>query len=196
VEHAAALMRKVFDDPAHAAAVGRRASDRIRSRWSASAVAPRLRELVDQARARPRDPAGSWRGFFMRGWRNRLLGPIPRQYRFDWLADGFPLDRSAHTIYTFSLQRALARHGRGCPPDPDAGDATPQMLRWLNTPIAPRRRPVVSRYLVQYWHDHPELHERFPGIESDRAQARAYRDWVADHWHDETDVDYRLVPGQ
>ncbi|HEY8217675.1 MAG TPA: glycosyltransferase family 4 protein [Acidimicrobiia bacterium] len=196
VEHAAALMRKVFDDPAHAAAVGRRASDRIRSRWSASAVAPRLRELVDQARARPRDPAGSWREFFMRGWRNRLLGPIPRQYRFDWLADGFPFDRSAHTIYTFSLQRALARHGRGCPPDPDAGDATPQMLRWLNTPIAPRRRPVVSRYLVQYWHDHPELHERFPGIESDRAQARAYRDWVADHWHDETDVDYRLVPGQ
>jgi hypothetical protein len=53
---------------------------------------------------------------------------------------------------------------------------------------------VVSRYLVQYWHDHPELQRRFPGVESDRGAARAYVDWVREHWHEDTDVPRRLVP--
>ncbi len=107
--HAAVLMRQVFDDREHGADVGRRAADAIRSRWSAGTVGPRLAALLEQTRARPRDPDGPWRRFFMRGWRNRLLGPIPRQYRFDWLADGFPLDASAHAIFAYSLQRSLAR---------------------------------------------------------------------------------------
>jgi hypothetical protein len=80
------------------------------------------------------------------------------------------------------------------PPDPDGPDATQQMLRWLNAPIAPRRRAVVSRYLVQHWHDHPELHERFPAIESDRGSATSYVEWIRTAWHEETDIDYRLVP--
>ncbi len=107
--HAAVLMRKVFDDREHGADIGRRAADAIRSRWSAATVGPRLAAQLEQTRARPRDPDGPWRRFFMRGWRNRLLGPIPRQYRFDWLADGFPLDASAHAIFAYSLQRSLAR---------------------------------------------------------------------------------------
>jgi len=192
--HAATLMRRVFDDRELAGDVGRRAADAIRSRWSVSTVGPRLAAVLDQARARPLDPDGHWRRFFMRGWRNRLLGPVPRQYRFDWLADGFPLDPSAHAIFAYSLQRSLARQGRRGPPDPDGSDATRQMVTWLNAPIAPRRRPVVSRYLVQYWHDHPALQERFPTIESDRAQAGAYRAWIGEHWHAETDIDWRLAP--
>ena len=196
LEHAAVLMRTIFDDRARAAEVGRRAADLIRSRWSASTVGPRLAELVGQARSRPRDPGGPWRAFFMRGWRNRLLGPIPREYRFDWLADGFPFDGSAHRIFAYSLRRSLERGGRGIPPDPDGPDATREIVEWLNAPIAPRRRPIVSRYLVQYWHDHPELQERFPGIEADRAQASAYVEWIGEGWHAETDIDYRLVPGR
>ena len=125
-----------------------------------------------------------------------LLGPIPRQYRFDWLADGFPLDASAHAIFAYSLQAIARRGGRRIPPDPDGPDATEQMVKWLNAPIAPRRRPVVSRYLVQYWHDHPELQERFPAIESDRSRASAYREWIDEHWHAETDIDWRLAPGR
>jgi hypothetical protein len=82
------------------------------------------------------------------------------------------------------------------PPDPDGEEATTRMLTWLNAPVAPRRRPLVSRYLVQYWHDHPELQERFPAVESDRAQAQAYVDWISRCWYTDTDIDHRLVPGR
>jgi len=196
LEHAAALMRQIFDDRAHAAQVGRRAAEVIASRWSSTMAGSALARFVDQARSRPRDPDGPWRRFFMRGWRNRLLGPIPRRYQFDWLADGFPFDASVHRIFSYSLQRSLARGGRRTPTDPDGPDATQQMVQWLNAPIAPRRRPIVPRYLVQYWHDHPELQQQFPAIESDRVQAATYVQWVAEHWHAETDIDYRLVPGR
>ena len=194
LDHAATLMRSIADDRVRAKEVGRRAADLIRSRWSTDAVGPRLAELVEQARARPLDPTGPWREFFTRGWRNRALTRIPLQYRFDWLADGFPLDDSAQRILTYSLRRALELGSRAAPPDLDGPDATVEMVRWLNAPIAPRRRPVVSRYLVQYWHDHPDLQDRFPTIETDRAQAEAYSAWVREHWVTDTDIDWRLVP--
>jgi hypothetical protein len=85
---------------------------------------------------------------------------------------------------------------RDAPPDPDGPEATARLVQWLNAPIAPRRRPIVSRYLVQYWHDHPELQEAFPAIETDRSAASAYVQWIGDHWHAETDIDYRLAPGR
>jgi Glycosyl transferases group 1 len=188
LEHAAAQMRRVFDDREHAAQVGRRAADRIQSQWSSDAVAPRLAELVEQVRARPRDPEGHWRGFFMRGWRNRVRRLPFRAYASDWLADGFPLDPSVHRLLRSCLPARLM------PPDPDGEDATERMVKWLNTPVAPRRRSFVSRYLVQYWHDHPELQERFPAVESDRGQAAAYVDWITECWHTDTAIDYRLVP--
>jgi hypothetical protein len=93
------------------------------------------------------------------------------------------------------VRQALEHGGRRLPPDLYGPDATAPLLQWLNAPVAPRRRPVVSRYLVQYWHDHPELHERFPGIESDREQATAYVEWLRQSWHADTDIDYRLAPG-
>jgi glycosyltransferase involved in cell wall biosynthesis len=194
IGHAARQLRSVFDDRARAGEVGERAAARMRTEWAPEAVGPSLAAHVDAVRARPLDPHGSWRRFFMRGWRNRLHDSTSRLYRFDWLPDGFPFDRTTHNLFTYTLRRALAGEGR-LPPDPDGPEATRQLLAWLNRPIAPRRRPVVSRYLVQHWHDHPELQERFPAIETDRAQASAYRDWVVANWEDETDIDYRLIPG-
>jgi hypothetical protein len=91
------------------------------------------------------------------------------------------------------LTRALARQGK-LPPDPDGDPA--RFRSWLNEPIAPRRRSIVSRYLVQHWHDHPELHDRFPAIETDRSAAQSYVDWVRECWYDDTDIDFRLVPGR
>jgi hypothetical protein len=200
VRHAS-LMRSVVADRDRSAAVGRRAAAAIRAR-SASAVGPELATLVEQARARPSAHPSPWRDFFMRGWRNHVVGAVPRQYRYDWLADGFELDASSLRLFNQALTRALAGGGKllqsgrlmaAAPPDPD-GD--PERFRaWLNAPIAPRRRSVVSRYLVQHWHDHPELHARLPAIETDRSAALDYVEWVRNHWYEETDIDYRLVPG-
>jgi Glycosyl transferases group 1 len=194
--HAARLMRHVFTDRAVAATVGRRAADAIRSQWSANVVGPKLAEHLEHVRTRPNDPDGRWRWFFTRGWRDRVVGRLPYAYRFDWLADGFALDRSSQGIFAYSLRRTLDGKTRDAPPDPDGPDATARMVQWLNAPIAPRRRPIVSRYLVQYWHDHAELQERFPAIETDRGAAASYLQWLGEHWHAETDIDYRLVPGR
>jgi len=116
---------------------------------------------------------------------------MPRQYRYDWLEDGFELDGSSHRLFAHAVARALARQGK-LPPDPDGDPA--RFRGWLNEPIAPRRRSVVSRYLVQHWHDHQALRDMFPAIETDRSAAGAYVEWVRAHWYDETDIDYRLVP--
>jgi glycosyltransferase involved in cell wall biosynthesis len=192
LEHAGKLMRQVFEEREGAAEVGQRAAARIRDEWSATAMGPQLAERVAALRARS-DVPPTWREFFMRGWRPLLRGRVHRNYDFDWLPDGMPVDLSMQALFDHALGRA--RSGRGRPaPDPDDEGGTEAVLAWLNKPFAPRIRPVVSRYLVQYWHDHPELHERFPVIETDRAAARAYVDWVRDHWHDDTDVPRRLAP--
>ncbi len=192
LEQAGARMRSVFERRDIAAEIGRRAAARIRDEWSSAALGPALAEHVANLRART-DVAPTWREFFMRGWRPLLLGRVHRNYDFDWLPDGTPVDVSMQALFDHALERA--RTGRGKPaPDPDAEGGTERVLAWLAKPFAPRVRPIVSRYLVQYWHDHPDLHERFPAIESDRASARAYVDWVREHWHDETDVPQRLVP--
>jgi FkbM family methyltransferase len=57
VEHAAALMRRVADDPDEAAAIGERARSDIAAGHGPEARAERLRELVDAIRER-RTPAG------------------------------------------------------------------------------------------------------------------------------------------
>jgi hypothetical protein len=185
------LMRQVFEQRDVAAAVGSRAASRIVHDWSAAAVGSRLAARVDALRARS-DVRPTWREFFMRGWRPLMLGRVHRNYDFDWLPDGTPVDASMQALFDHALRRARAGRGRPAP-DPDES-GTDAVIEWLRKPFAPRVRPVVSRYLVQYWHDHPELHERFPAIESDRGAARAYVAWVGDNWHDDTDVPRRLAP--
>ena len=156
--------------------MGRRAAGRIREDWSIDAIGARLAEQVDALRTRS-DVRATWREFFMRGWRPLMLGHVPRNYDFDWLPDGTPVDVSMQALFDHTLRRARA--GRGRPAlDPDES-GTDAVIDWLSKPFAPRVRPIVSRYLVQYWHDHPELHEPFPSIETDRGAARAYVAWVA-----------------
>jgi hypothetical protein len=182
----------VFEQRDAAADVGRRAAARIRDEWSVEALGPRLAQHVAALRART-DVQPTWREFFMRGWRPLLRGLVHRNYDFDWFPDGTPVDVSMHALFDHALRRARAGRGRPAP-DPEDDGGTEAVVAWLNKPFAPRVRPIVSRYLVQYWHDHPELHERFPAIESDRAAGRAYVDWVREHWHDDTDVAEPLVP--
>ena len=192
LEHAGKLMRQVFEQRDAAAEVGRRAAARVRDEWSTTAKGPGLAERIAALRARS-DVRPTWREFFMRGWRPWLRGRVHRSYDFDWMPDGTPFDVSMQALFDHALRRARAGRGRPAP-DPDDEGGTDAVLAWLNKPFAPRVRPIVSRYLVQYWHDHPELHERFPAIETDRGAARAYVDWVRERWLDDTDVPRRLVP--
>jgi glycosyltransferase involved in cell wall biosynthesis len=186
------LMRHVFEHHEAASAMGHRAAARIREDWSIDAIGARLADQVDALRTRS-DVRATWREFFMRGWRPLMLGRVHRNYDFDWLPDGTPVDVSMQALFDHALRRARAGRGRPAP-DPDES-GTDAVIDWLSKPFAPRVRPIVSRYLVQYWHDHPELHEPFPSIETDRGAARAYVAWVRERWHDETDVPRRLVPG-
>jgi len=214
LEHASALMREVFENRDEATARGRRAAEKIATQYSVDVVAPRLATLVEQARVRPdsRGVPSPWRRRFTRGWRARLAEGH-RYYPYDWLPDGTPVDISMHRAFHFWLQ--AARLGvRPAPPNPDVPGGCAATLAWLNEPVVPVDRPAVSRYLLQYWRDRPELQERFPDLdvgfdaalfgeywpEPPDADPRVpgdpepYLDWVREHWRDETDIPYVLVP--
>lgn len=214
LEHATALMREVFENREEATARGRRAAEKIAAEYSVDVVAPRLASLVEEARARPDSRAvpSPWRRRFTRGWR-ATLAEGHRYYPYDWLPDGTPVDISMHRAFHFWLQ--AARLGlRPAPPNPDVPGGCAATLAWLNEPVVPVDRPVVSRYLLQYWRDRPELQARFPDLdvgfdaalfgeywpEPPDADPRVpgdpepYLEWVREHWRDETDIPYVLVP--
>jgi hypothetical protein len=194
LDHAAAQMRRVFTDRDEATARGARAAEHLRATRSLEVVAPRFAELIEESRARVPDAPATWRNHFMRGWRSSPSPSLRRNYEYDWLPDGTRVDDTAQRVFETALQRA--RDGLDRPaPNPDAPGGSDAVVAWLNTPTFPPRRPVLTRYLLQYWQDHPDLQAKFPDVLASRDAARVFVDWVREHWHEETDIPYRLVPG-
>jgi hypothetical protein len=210
--HAAALMRRVFEERDEAREVGRRAAERIRGRYGVEVVAPQIARMLDAARAAGSSFPSTWRNFFMRGWRVDRNPWLRRFYEYDWLPDGTPVDDTVQRV--FEVWQHAARLGRAsAPPNPDVPGGAVGTLAWLNEPVAPPGAPAVSRYLLQYWRDHPELQEQFPDLDAgfDAALFGSFYDtsadppgpagdpapylgWVREHWHSDTDIPYRLVP--
>ena len=69
LDHAAELLRRVVERPEEAQERGRRAAARIRTEFSLDARSGALAPMVNDARARGAGQ-GSWRRFFMEGWRS------------------------------------------------------------------------------------------------------------------------------
>jgi glycosyltransferase involved in cell wall biosynthesis len=180
VDHAAELMRRVVDRPEEARERGRRAEARIRADFSLVSRGGALVRMLDGARARDA-VHGSWRKFFMDGWRERRRrrADLPPG-TLDWLPDGTPIDPT---------MRGLLTEDGAAAPDPE-GDLE-GLYRWLNERVFPPKAPVVSRYLHRLWCDRRDLQSHFPDLEAD---PRGYLEWLVDHGHDDTDVPYRLLP--
>ncbi|MEX2256582.1 MAG: glycosyltransferase [Acidimicrobiia bacterium] len=191
VDHAASLMRRVFEHRGEADERGRRAATRIRAHHSVDAVGPRLAELAAHARERRRDAPPTWRNHFMTGWRVRPRPDLHRYYEYDWLPDGTPVDDTMQRAFEAALDGARRGKGRVAP-NPDAPGGSEAVLSWLDEPWTPRLRPIVSRYLLQYWTDHADLQARFPDL-GHRRDARAYLEWMRQHWRDETDIPFPLA---
>jgi len=178
--HAAELMRRVVERRDEAAERGRRAAARIRADFSFPAAAGTLVLMLDDARARG-TARGSWRRFFMDGWRaRRREGANLPARSLDWLPDGTPID--------VTMQR-LRREGGDAVPDPELD--LDGFLAWLNERVHPARSPVVSRYLHELWRDRRDLQSHFPDID---ANPRSYLEWLVEHGYADTDVPYRLLP--
>ena len=180
VDHAAELMRRVADRPEEARERGRRAEARIRADFSLDSHWGALVRMLNEARARG-SVQGSWRKFFMDGWRERR----PRRAdlppgTLDWLPDGQPID---------STIRGLLRARDAGVPDPE-GDLE-GFYTWLNERVFPPKAPVVSRYLHRLWCDRGDLQSHFPSLDPN---PRSYLEWLVEHGHDDTDVPYRLLP--
>jgi len=180
IDHAAELMRRVVERPDEARERGRRAEARIRTDFSLAARGGELVRMLDGARARGAI-RGSWRKFFMNGWRERrrrsadlLPGTL------DWLPDGTPIDAAMRRLLTEDAAAA---------PDPE-GDLE-GLYTWLNERVFPPKAPVVSRYLYRLWCDRRDLQSHFPDLD---ANPRSYLEWLLEHGHDDTDVPYRLLP--
>jgi len=182
VEHAAELMRRVVDRPEEARERGRRAEARIRTDFSLASRGGALVRMLDGVRARSAIQ-GSWRKFFMDGWRERRRrrADLPPG-TLDWLPDGTPIDPT--------MRGLLAEEGVAAP-DPE-GDVE-GLYTWLNERVFPPKAPVVSRYLHRLWCDRRDLQSHFADLEAD---PRSYLEWLVDHGHDDTDVPYRLLPSR
>lgn len=180
VDHAAELMRRVVDRPEEARERGRRAEARIRADFSLASRGSALVRMLDGARARE-GIRGSWRKFFMDGWRERRRrrADLPPG-TLDWLPDGTPIDPT--------MRGLLAEDGAAAP-DPE-GDVE-RLCTWLNERVFPPKAPVVSRYLHRLWCERRDLQSHFPDLEAD---PRSYLEWLVDHGHDDTDVPYLLLP--
>src|SRR5205085_11054095 len=126
--------------PEEAPGRGRRAEARIRGDFSLAARAGALARMLDGARARGAIQ-GSWRRFFMDGWRERRRrrAHLPPG-TLDWLPDGTPIDPT---------MRGLLTEDRATAPDPE-GDLE-GLYAWLNERVFPPKAPVVSRYLHRLW---------------------------------------------
>jgi Glycosyl transferases group 1 len=180
LDHAAALMRTVVDDPDDARARAARAVEHVRTELSVQRCGPRLAAAVAAVRDGAA-PDGSWRPFFMRGWRLQPHPGVVRRYEYDWLPDGTPVDDVTH--------RVLAAGGH--PPDPDAPGGSAAFRRWLDAKLYPRGWPVVSRYQHALWHADPGISARFPDPGLDPA---SFLRWLGREGAEETDVPYQLLP--
>jgi glycosyltransferase involved in cell wall biosynthesis len=180
LDHAAELMRRVVERPEEARERGGRAAERIRTDFSLGARSAALARMVDEARCRPA-PRGSWRRFFMEGWRAHRDRVADLPYgAFDWLPDGTAIDATI---------RRLLIDGGDVVPDPEVD--LDGFYAWLNTRVFPPKAPVVSRYLHRLWRDRPDFQSHFPGIDVD---PRSYLEWLIEHGHADTDVPHRLLP--
>ncbi len=192
LDHAATLMRSVFEDPDAARRRGLLGQAAIR-RWNTEAVAPALAAECDAARARALGTTATWRGYFMRGWRTVHNPEFRREYEYDWLPDGTPLDDSIQRSLHAFLDEARAGNGRPAP-NPDQVGGSAALLAWLNEPISPGLDPCLTRYFVQYWRDHEELLRLFPGVDQTPTDAGAFVEWLRASWYDATDIPYQLAP--
>jgi glycosyltransferase involved in cell wall biosynthesis len=192
LEHASTLMRSVFENPESARRRGALARDEIR-RWSVAAVAPALTAECDAARARALGTPATWRGYFMRGWRTVHNPEFRREYEYDWLPDGTPVDDSIQRSLHAFLDEARAGNGRPAP-NPDQVGGSTALRAWLNEPISPGLDPCLTRYFVQYWRDHDELVRLFPGVDQTPADARAFVARLRESWYEATDIPYQLAP--
>ena len=180
IDHAAELMRRVVDRPEEARKRGRQAEARIRADFSLASRGAALVRMLEEARARG-SVRGSWRKFFMDGWRERRRrrADLPPG-TLDWLPDGVPID---------STIRGLLNARGAEVPDPE--DDLESFYTWLNERVFPPKAPVVSRYLHRLWRDRRDLQSHFPSLEPN---PRGYLEWLVEHGHADTDVPYRLLP--
>jgi glycosyltransferase involved in cell wall biosynthesis len=180
IDHAAELMRRVVDRPEEARERGRRAEARIGADFSLAPRGGALVRMLDGARARGA-VHGSWRKFFMDGWRERRRrsADLPPG-TLDWLPDGVPIDSTIRGLLTASGAEV---------PDPE-GDLE-GFYTWLNERVFPPKAPVVSRYLHRLWCDRRDLQSHFPSLDPN---PRSYLEWLVEHGHADTDIPYRLLP--
>jgi hypothetical protein len=184
IAHAAELMRRVVAHPAEAQERGRRAAERIHREFSVTARSAALARMVEEARRRPAG-RGSWRRFFMEGWRagRDRIEEVPYG-ALDWLPDGTPVDAT--------MRRLLMEHREGATaPNPEAG--VDRFYQWLNELVFPLGAPAVSRYLYELWCERPDLQQHFPSLDPDPLP---FLRWLTDHGRDDTEIPYQLLPSE
>ncbi|HUF85392.1 MAG TPA: glycosyltransferase [Acidimicrobiia bacterium] len=184
LDHAASLMRQVFERPDDARQRGRKAADRLHRERSVDAAGRALVDLLEALRREP-SPA-TWRSFFMRGWRTEPRPSGVRRYEYDWLPDGTPVDPVMHRLLGGSAAHATNPN----PPDPEDAAA---FIAWLNEPVVPERWPAVTRYVYEFWRGRPDLQRHFPRAELMRNPG-GFVSWLHDHAYDETDMPYQTIP--
>jgi hypothetical protein len=181
LDHAAELLRRVVEHPEEARERGRRASARIRGEFALDTASEALARMLADARAR-RAGQGSWRRFFMEGWRTDRERVKDLPYgALDWLPDGTTVDEH--------MRRLLTAHTGSAPPNPEADLVG--FYQWLNEPVFPPQSPLVSRYLYCVWRDRRDLQSHFPDLVDDPG---SYLRWLFEYGHADTDIAYQLLP--
>jgi len=192
LDHAAHLMRSVFDDPDAARARGLIARDEIRRRWTVDALAPALAaECTRPAPALPaRPPPGAASSCAAGAPSKTPSFAAPTSTTGSRRHPG----RRVGATDPPRVPRRGARRPRSATPQPGPGRRLRRDARLAQLLDLTRPRSLLSRYFVQYWRDHDELRRLFPGIESAPSDAGAFVAWLRESWYEVSDVPYQLAP--
>jgi hypothetical protein len=114
-------------------------------------------------------------------------------YRFDYLPSGLRIDHRMHQVY----RDAYTQHKLGLdkePPSPFGPEGEEKFLQWLNEPVGPEKKNIVTRYMLAVRAEREDVKKAFP--DPTGADAAAFGDWYRLYGRAEFDLPAAVAPSQ